>query len=130
MKNRLLLVLTVFFGLLVFADPALSAESLKIVEHEKVCMVTDMYFGKKQIPVSNGGKTYYGCCENCKETLSKDSKARTAIDPVTGKPVDKAKAVIAARSDNSVIYFENKKTFEQFSKIQSPNSAHGEHTQH
>ncbi|RYZ75659.1 MAG: TRASH domain-containing protein [Proteobacteria bacterium] len=77
-------------------------------------MVTDMYFAKKQIPVSHDGKTYYGCCENCKETLAKDSRARSAIDPVSGKPVDKAKAVIAVKADNSVIYFENKKTFEKF----------------
>lgn len=93
-----------------------AAASLTIVENEKVCMVTNMLFPRKQIPVSHNGKTYYGCCENCKETLATDSKARTAIDPVSGKSVDKARAVIAARPDHSVVYFENKKNFEAYLK--------------
>ncbi len=93
-----------------------AAETLSIVENEKVCMVTDMHFPKKQIPVTHDGKIYYGWCENCKETLAKDSKARTAIDPVSGKPIDKAKAVIAARADHSVVYFESKKNFDTYLK--------------
>lgn len=104
------LVLVTFF----VSTHAFAGEKLTIVENEKVCMVTDMYFGKKQIPVTQSGKTYYGCCENCKETLTKDARARTAVDPVSGKPVDKAKAVIAVKSDNSVLYFENKKNVETF----------------
>jgi YHS domain-containing protein len=128
MKSRLLNILTVFLGIFIVAGPALAAESLKVVENEKVCMVTDMYFGKKQIPVAQGGKTYYGCCENCKETLSKDAKARTAVDPVSGRKVDKATAVIAARGDNSVVYFESKKTLEQYSKNASSGALHDGHT--
>ena len=98
---------------------SVAAENLKVVENEKVCMVTDMHFGKKQIPVTVSEKTYYGCCQNCKATLTNDAKARTATDPVSGKPVDKAKAVIAALADNSVLYFENKKNFEEYSKTMS-----------
>ncbi len=95
---------------------AAAAEDLRVVENEKVCMVTDMLFGKKQIPVTHAGKTYFGCCQNCKKTLSEDAAARNAIDPVTGKTVDKATAVIAARADNSVLYFENRKSFEAYAK--------------
>jgi len=109
--TALLMVFTVSF--------ATHADTLKIVQNEKVCMVNDTYFGKKQIPVSHEGKTYYGCCENCKETLAKDGKSRQAIDPVSKKPVDKAKAVIAAREDDSVLYFESMKTFESYSKASS-----------
>ncbi len=117
------------------ALPAYAAESLKKVENEKVCMVTDMHFGKKQIPVAHRGKTYYGCCENCKATLSKDSKARTATDPVTGKSVDKATAYIVAREDNSVLYFENEKTFKKYadqvsSKPTVDHSQHQDHSNH
>jgi YHS domain-containing protein len=101
----------------VFAfESAQAAAPLTIVQNEKVCMVTNMLFSKKQIPVTHDNKTYYGCCENCKETLATDAKARTAIDPVSGKSVDKAKAVIAARADDSVVYFENKKNFEAYLK--------------
>ena len=91
-----------------------TAEKLTKVENEKVCMVTDMYFAKKQIPVDVEKKTYYGCCNNCKATLANDTKARTAVDPVSGKSVDKATAVIAVRSDNSVIYFENEKNMKAY----------------
>lgn len=82
-------------------------------------MVNDMHFGRPQIPVAHQGKTYYGCCENCKKTLSTDASARTAIDPVSGKKIDKASAVIAAKTDGSVIYFENEKSLAAFRSRQS-----------
>lgn len=111
---RIGLSVLVTLGFLIsFAAPA--AEKLTVVPNEKVCMVTDMLFPKKQIPVTHAGKTYYGCCENCKKTLAEDAKARVATDPVTGKPVDKATAVIAAREDGSVMYFESQKTFQKYS---------------
>jgi len=88
---------------------------LKRVETRKVCMVNNQVFDKDQIPVTVEGKTYYGCCEMCKERLSKDAAARTAVDPVTGKPVDKATAVIAAMPDGKVLYFESQETFEKYS---------------
>jgi YHS domain-containing protein len=88
---------------------------LKRVETKKVCMVNNQVFDKDQIPVTVQGKTYYGCCEMCKERLAKDAAARTATDPVTGKPVDKATAVIAAMPDGKVLYFESQETFEKYS---------------
>lgn len=89
---------------------------LKRVETKKVCMVNNQVFDKDQIPVAVDGKTYYGCCEMCKERLAKDAAARTAVDPVTGKPVDKATAVIAAMPDGKVLYFESQETYEKYSK--------------
>ena len=89
---------------------------LKRVETKKVCMVNNQVFDKDQIPITVEGKTYYGCCEMCKERLAKDAAARTATDPVTGKAVDKATAVIAAMPDGKVLYFESQETYEQYSK--------------
>ena len=63
---------------------------LKKVDPKTVCMVNEMAMGKEQIPVEVDGKTYYGCCEMCKNTLAKDASKRTATDPVSGKQVDKA----------------------------------------
>lgn len=108
--SAILLVGTFF----IFSQKAIASDKLKVVPSDKVCMVTNMLFPKPQIPVAHAGKTYYGCCENCKKTLSEDPAARTAVDPVSGNPVDKASAVIAARDDGSVIYFESKKNFEAF----------------
>lgn len=90
--------------------------ALKQVETKKVCMVNNQVFEKDQIPVEVEGKTYYGCCAMCKERLAKDAEARTAVDPVTGKKVDKATAVIAALPDDSVLYFESEKTLAQYGK--------------
>jgi YHS domain-containing protein len=87
------------------------------VENSKVCMVTDMVFPRAQIPVKVGDKTYYGCCDNCKQRLTEDEKVRSATDPVSGKLVDKAKAVIAANAeDGSVLYFESDTNLQAFVK--------------
>lgn len=84
------------------------------VENKRVCMVTDMEFPRDQIPVQVDGKTYYGCCENCKASLTKDETVRYAIDPVSGKKVNKATAIIAADSDGAVTYFENEVNFKKY----------------
>ncbi|HJX29327.1 MAG TPA: hypothetical protein VJ885_15565 [Thermoanaerobaculia bacterium] len=88
--------------------------NLKRVETKKVCMINNQIFEKDQIPVQVEGRTYYGCCEMCKERLANDAAARTAVDPVSGKEVDKAKAVIAAKPDGSVLYFESEETMEKY----------------
>lgn len=97
------------------SDEAQTPAKITRVETKKVCMVNNTLFQKDQIPVQVEGKTYYGCCEMCKERLAKDAGARAAVDPVTGKPVDKATAVIGALDDGSVLYFENEATFTQYS---------------
>ncbi len=112
--NHFLVLASLVLVSLISLSRVFAAETLQIVPTEKVCMVTNMVFPKTQIPVTHGGKTYYGCCENCKKTLSEDAASRFAIDPVSGKKIDKATAVIAARDDGSVIYFENKKTFDKY----------------
>jgi YHS domain-containing protein len=84
------------------------------VEAMRVCMVNDAVFNKDLIPVEVKGKTYFGCCEMCKERLAKDPASRSAADPVTGKSVDKAVAVIGALPDGSVLYFESAATLEAF----------------
>jgi YHS domain-containing protein len=89
---------------------ALSASNkLTKVESKKVCMVNDKLFPTDQIPVKVGDKTYFGCCSMCKKTLAESKEARTAIDPVSKKSVDKATAVIGATATGTVQYFENEK---------------------
>ncbi len=101
-----------------FAGESGTRPALKRVETKKVCMVNNTVFEKDQIPVQVENKTYYGCCEMCKERLAKDAEARMATDPVTGKKVDKATAVIAAQPDGKVLYFESEKTLAQYEKKQ------------
>jgi len=96
---------------LVAISTSSQAEILKQVKTENVCMVNNEDMGKPQIPIQVKGKTYYGCCAMCVSGLTNDPEARQAIDPVSGHKVDKADAVIGARADSTVLYFENENTF-------------------
>jgi YHS domain-containing protein len=88
--------------------------AVKRVESKKVCMITEAVYEKDQIPVTVDGKTYYGCCDMCKEMLAKDPTKRVATDPVSGKPVDKAEAVIGELPDGKVLFFESEKSLEVY----------------
>jgi YHS domain-containing protein len=109
------LVLAALALTVAFAAPAL-AEPLQKVQPQRVCMVNNTLFDKDQIPVAVGGKTYFGCCEMCKGRLAEDAAIRQSTDPVSGKPVDKANAVIGAKPDGKVLYFESDKTFAEYQK--------------
>ena len=88
--------------------------TLHKVEAKYVCMANNKMFSVVQIPTEVDGKTYYGCCSMCEERLKKDAALRKAIDPVSGAEVDKATAVIGAKRDGSVYYFENEENYEAF----------------
>jgi YHS domain-containing protein len=113
LTRRTMLTLIVF--VLALGGVAL-AETLERVQAKRVCMVNNTLFPKDQIPVAVDGKTYFGCCEMCKGRLAQDPTIRNALDPMSGKPVDKAKAVIGAKPDGKVLYFESEKTFTAYQK--------------
>lgn len=80
---------------------------LKAEDPSEVCMVTDRVFGKPQIPVEFGGKTYYGCCAGCVNRIKNDRSVRYSTDPVSGVEVDKAEAVIIRSHLGEALYFES-----------------------
>lgn len=86
----------------------------RVASSSLVCMVNDRFMGAEQIPVNVGGKTYYGCCAACKDKLQSSAAARTAADPVTGAPVDKAAAVIAKTDSGKVLYFESEQSLARY----------------
>lgn len=97
------------------ASPSSEPTALTLVaDSSQICMVNNQFMGREQIPVEVDGKTYFGCCEMCKGRLARDPSSRSAKDPVSGKLVDKASAVIAKRPSGEVIYFESKDTFERY----------------
>ena len=102
--------------MLLVAVAAVADDKQKVtpVESKNVCMINDASMAMEQIPVAIDGKTYYGCCKMCKERLEKDQESRYAIDPVSGKKVDKATAVIGALPGAKVLYFENVANLERF----------------
>jgi YHS domain-containing protein len=76
-----------------------------------VCMLSNRYLGEHaDVPIQVEGKTYRGCCANCAARLGSHSEARTANDPVSGNPVDKATAVLARDASNRLYYFESEAT--------------------
>ena len=85
--------------------PASFDKTVVRVEASKVCMVNNNYMGTTQIPVKVNGRTYYGCCAGCKITLETKPESRQAVDPVSGKMVDKAVAVIGKTAAGRVVYF-------------------------
>jgi YHS domain-containing protein len=96
------------------AQDAAASAVLRKVPGDEVCMMNNRFMKEKQIPVPIDGRTYYGCCAMCKDKLTNDAAARTATDPVSGRPVDKAVAVIGAKPSNAVVYFENQENFDAY----------------
>jgi YHS domain-containing protein len=84
------------------------------VTSANVCMVNDRDMRTPQIPIDVEGRRYYGCCEMCKTRLATDAASRTATDPVSGRSVDKAKAVIGRLRDGSVLYFESQASLSKY----------------
>lgn len=110
--KSLLVILTLLISFLPLAHS--QSKKLAQVPNAEVCMVNDIHFNRPQIPVPHAGKTYYGCCEMCKTTLATQASSRIAIDPISKKSIDKASAIIGAKADGSVVYFENKKNFDKY----------------
>lgn len=95
---------------------AASSSITRVTASGLVCMVNDRFMGSEQIPVSVDGKTYYGCCAACKDKLQNNAAVRTAVDPVTQRPVDKAVAVIGKTDSGKVLYFESADTFARYGR--------------
>lgn len=123
MKKLLLTILMMFIAI-----PAMAADSghehgdswLKPVEAQYVCMMNNKVFDNPQMAIEIEGKTYYGCCPMCKEMLGKDPAKRSAVDPVSGKTVDKATAVIGADPHGMAYYFENEENFHTYASGPMP----------
>jgi YHS domain-containing protein len=92
------------------AEPGL----VRIADPGNICMLSNRYLGEKQhVPVEVEGKTYFGCCAGCAGKLGNTPAARVAVDPVTGRELDKASAVLARDEHGKVSYFESEETFAQ-----------------
>ena len=87
------------------------------VTNNEVCMVNNIHMGKKQMEVPFEGKMYYGCCNMCVERISNEESVRTAVDPHTGKKIDKASAyIISLNEEGNVAYFESEENYLNFIK--------------
>lgn len=96
------------------ATSTVATQKIRPVESKKVCMINNRLFDVDQIPVTVASKTYFGCCPMCKDRLEQDERSRMSTDPVSGKHVDKAVAVIGARPSGEVVYFESRANLEAY----------------
>ena len=88
---------------------------LRRVEAAQVCMIhNEVFTDQKMLPVKVEGHTYYAFCGKCKADLANNADDRTAVDPISRKPVDKAKAVIAAKPNGKVLYFESVENLKKY----------------
>jgi YHS domain-containing protein len=95
---------------------ALAAAPARIVKADvkHVCMIHDRAYSQAQYPVALSGHTYYVYCNDCKAKLNQNAALRTAVDPVTGKRVDKATAVVGVKPTGEVLYFESDATLAKY----------------
>ena len=106
---------TMAFVALCLLAPAWAASG-NVEKREYVCMMQDMVLQKPGIAIQFDGKTYFGCCEMCKEKIKHAPEQYTrALDRVSGKKVDKATAFIY-NLDGDAFYFgtaANRKAFSE-----------------
>jgi len=91
-----------------------TAALTRIQDPSQVCMVRNHFMGRPQLAIQADGSTYYGCCAGCANRLLQDARARTAIDPISHRQVDKGLAVLARNPRGAVLYFENESNLEMF----------------
>lgn len=107
------MVYSVVLACALAASIALGANG-NIDKREYVCMMQDMVLTKPGIAIQYEGKTYYGCCDMCKDKIKNQPQKYTrATDAVSGKQVDKATAFIYGL-DGDAYYFTseaNRKAF-------------------
>lgn len=101
------------------SSAAAQANLTLVTDASQVCMVNNQFMGSTQIPVQVAGKTYYGCCAMCKGRLEGDASTRTAVDPVSNTPVDKATATIGKKPNGSVVYFASRDNFDSYARQQA-----------
>lgn len=90
-----------------------------VTDKSKVCMMQDSIMQTPGIPIEHAGKTYYGCCSMCSGKIKSDPEKYTkAIDPISGKKVDKALAYIY-NLEGRAIYFESEANRNAFKNSQS-----------
>lgn len=81
-----------------------------------VCMMNNMVMGGPQTPVEIAGKTYFACCPDCVRRLENEVEVRMAVDPETGRQVDKASAVILQGEGGAALYFESLESATRFAR--------------
>jgi len=87
-----------------------------VTDPVQVCMVKRTVQPHTSYTYDYKGKTYHFCCTVCLSKFKADpDHLRLATDPVSGKPVDKAEALIYSYQGHAY-FFLSKRTLKKFTK--------------
>jgi YHS domain-containing protein len=88
----------------------------RVTDPVQVCMVKRTVQPHTTLTYDYQGKTYHFCCSNCLSKFKANpDHLKLAIDPVNGKPVDKAEGLIYSYEGHAY-FFASKRTLKKFSK--------------
>ena len=98
---------------------------MKRVKTDEINMVTNRYTTELQSRVILGGKVYYTLGESYAWTMQQNPSIRFAKDPLTGKTIDKADAIIYIDADGRALYFESEGTYKKFLALAEQETVYG-----
>ena len=95
----------------VLVESARGESALTRVASSHTCMGSNQAQEKPQDYALVDGRPYYGCTDMCIANLKQNPGFRYSLDPVSGKRVDKAWAIVGARKNGQLLYFESEENF-------------------
>lgn len=102
----LLLVPLAIWGIV---EAGRSEPALIRIASSNTCMGSNQAQEKAQNYAMVDGKSYYGCTDMCIANLKKNTGFRYRRDPVSGNRVDKALAIVGAKKNGQLLYFESER---------------------
>ena len=121
MKNRVYAAL-LLLGISAYAQGAVDSGPKDmtytgpVTNSVEVCMIKRTVQPHTSYVYDYQGKTYHFCCTMCLSKFKSDpDHMKMAIDPINGKPVDKASALIYAYKGRAY-FFSSIRTLSKFSK--------------
>src|SRR6476469_7093576 len=105
LRRRRLMLYFSFAVWMVAATATALAPPRRIVKADvkRVCMIHNKAYGDVQHAFVLNGHTYYVFCDLCKAKLAKNVPLRYATDPISGKRVDKAMAIIGVKPSGDLL---------------------------
>ena len=87
-----------------------------ILEHNKICMASNVYLGQDQMAITIAGRQYFSCSSHCTKQLQSGDSVRLAVDPYSKTVVDKSSAFITMSPGRSqtILYFETEENIKKY----------------
>jgi hypothetical protein len=89
-----------------------------LLDHNKICMASNVYIGQKQMAVTIADRQYFSCSSHCTQQLQSRDSVRLTRDPYTKTLLDKSEAVITMSPDSmrTILYFQTEENMKRYLK--------------